>query len=403
MAQDKENFSAKQLLEMDACTRCLRCAEVCPAFAASQDSSLASAKKLDTLRKMLKQNRGLLARLFPKKEISDEEWKDFSNQVFQCTLCGACEEVCPAGIGLKDIWLNLRTDLVCRNFYPKKVDMVAENLENSYNVFAEDNEDRAMWTEDIRGVPDHLYQHDTAEVVYFTGCVASYFPMAQKIPMAFVQILDAAGVDFTLLGGEEWCCGFPLVGAGLPDKAQFLIDHNKEAIKAKGAKEVVFACPSCYQIWRERYHSDFALFHASDFILRLLKQGKIPLKELDLTVTYHDPCDLGRGGRTFDQPREVIGLLPGVKLVELPHNREHCLCCGGGGNLEMVAPDLSSGIAAKKIDDIKATGAKSVITSCQQCVRTMTTFARRNEVDVQVMDLIQLVHSALDTTKIKKK
>ena len=142
-----------------------------------------------------------------------------------------------------------------------------------------------------------LYQHDKADVVYFTGCVASYFPMAQKIPMAFAQILDAAGTDFTLLGEDEWCCGFPLLGAGMPEKAEFLIEHNKEAVSAKGASEVVFACPSCYQIWRELYHSDFKLSHASDFLLRLLKEGKVPLNELDLTVTYHDPCDLGRGGQ----------------------------------------------------------------------------------------------------------
>ena len=165
----------------------------------------------------------------------------------------------------------------------------------------------------------------------------------------------------------------------------------------------MFACPSCYQIWRELYKSDFALSHASNFMLQILREGKVPLKKLDLTVTYHDPCDLGRGGRTFEQPREVIRLLPGVRLVEMEHNRENCLCCGGGGNLEMVAPELSSGIAAKKIDDIKDTGAGTVVTSCQQCVRTMTTYARRNEVNVQVMDLIQLVHMALDETKIKKK
>ena len=108
-------------------------------------------------------------------------------------------------------------------------------------------------------------------------------------------------------------------------------------------------------------------------------------------------------GRTFDQPREVIKLIPGVKFVELPHNRENCICCGGGGNLEMVSPDLSSGIAGKKMEDVQASGAKTVVTSCQQCVRTMTTYARRNEVDIQVMDLIQLVFMALDKSKIKKK
>jgi len=396
-----KNYSVKQLMELDACTRCLQCAEVCPTFAASDDDSLSSSVKLDTLRRFLKSRKGIWGKLFPGKEVTEKDWKDFSERVFKCTLCGHCGGICPVGINLKEIWLTLRRDLVCREFYPEKIDAILENLENSKNVFDEDNEDRAMWAEDIRGVPDHLYQHDKAEVVYFTGCVASYFPMAQKIPMAFVQILDAARVDFTLLGEDEWCCGFPLLGAGLKDKADFLIEHNKEAIKAKGARAVVFACPSCYQMWREFYHSDFKLYHASDFLMELLKDKKVPMKKLDLTVTYHDPCDLGRGTRTFEAPRDVIRSIPGVRLVEMEHNRENCLCCGGGGNLEMLDPKLSADIAGKKSEEIMATGARTVVTSCQQCVRTMATFARRNDVDIQVMDLIQLVHMALDKDRAK--
>jgi len=273
--------------------------------------------------------------------------------------------------------------------------MIKDNLEESHNVFAEDNEERAEWVEDMRDAPDDGYIKDKAEVVYFTGCVAAYFPLAQKIPIALAEILEMSDVDFTLLGEEEWCCGFPVLGAGLKEMFKGFIDHNVEAVQSREAKEIVFACPSCYQTWHEYYPKDFKIAHASHFLMRLVKENRIPLQELSLTVTYHDPCDLGRGARLFDEPREVIRSIPGVKFVELPSNREHCQCCGGGGNLEMIDAKLSAEIAKRKIQEVLSTGAQVVVTSCQQCVRTMTTYVRRNKVSLEVLDITQLIHRAL--------
>jgi heterodisulfide reductase subunit D len=232
-------------------------------------------------------------------------------------------------------------------------------------------------------------------MVYITGCVSAYFPLAQKIPIALAEIMDAGRVDFTLLGEEEWCCGFPLLGAGLMEMFEEFRVQNLKAVKDKEAKTVVFACPSCYQMWREHYRTDLELISAPEFLLRLVRQGKIPLTDLPLTVTYHDPCDLGRGARVFEEPREVIRAIPGVTLVELPHSRENCMCCGGGGNLEMVDADLAARIAKAKIDEVLSTGAQAVITSCQQCVRTMTSHVKRNKIQIEVLDIVQMVRKAL--------
>ena len=114
-----------------------------------------------------------------------------------------------------------------------------------------------------------------------------------------------------------------------------------------------------------------------------------------MTVTYHDPCDLGRGGRVFDEPREVMARIPGLKLVEMEHNRRHCLCCGGGGNLEMIDPDLSAAMSKRKVEEAVRTGAQAIVTNCQQCVRTMTTYAKRNKVNIEVLDMSQLVARSL--------
>jgi heterodisulfide reductase subunit D len=394
----QNDYSIKELFQLEACTNCCLCADVCPAVSATKDGQLSGAYRLAELRKIMRSRSGLWRRFFGRKTLTEEQLKQFSDTVYRCTLCGRCQETCPSGIMLRDLWLSLRQDLVHSAAYPKKVDMIRENVAGSHNVFDEDNEERADWVEDLRNPPDHGYVKDRAEVVYFTGCVAAYFPMAQQIPMALSAVLDAAAVDFTLLAEEEWCCGFPLLGAGLRDHLKDNIEHNIEAVKAKGARKVVFACPSCYQMWREHYPHDFEIYHVTQYINQLITAGQLPLKELDLTVTYHDPCDLGRGSKEYDAPRQVVRAIPGVKLVEMAHNRENCLCCGGGGNLEMIDNKLSGEIAKAKIDEAMETGAQAVVTACQQCVRTMNTYIRRNKLKFEALDIVQLVQKALGFT-----
>lgn len=391
----KRDYTLKQMIEMKACTQCRLCAEVCPAVSASGEGMLSALSRMKGLRQYLKRRPALLRRLFGEAGLSEEAQKKFGDDVFRCTLCGNCQEVCPVGIGLKDLWLSLRTDMVRSGAGPAKIKTIRDNLSESRNVFAEDNAERADWVDGMRDAPEDRYLRDKAEVVYFTGCVSAYYPVAQRIPMDLVRIFDAGAIDFTLMGEDEWCCGFPLLGAGLGEMLGSFIEHNIDAVLRKGAKKIVFACPSCYRMWREYYPRRFEIFHASEFLLQLVRENRLPLKPLQLTVTYHDPCDLGRGAGVFDQPREVIRAIPGVKLVELGHSREKCRCCGGGGNLEMFDPALSSAITAQKMEEVMATGAQAVVSACQQCVRTMTTYAKRKGVPIEVMDLVQLVHKSI--------
>jgi heterodisulfide reductase subunit D len=391
----QKDYHIKEIIQLEACTNCCLCAEVCPAVTATGDGHLSGVYRLGELRRIMRSRSWLFRKFFGQKKPTEEQLKQFSKTVYSCSLCGRCQETCPAGIMLRDLWFSLRQDLVHSGAYPQKVDKIRANVAESHNVFDEDNLERADWVEDLREPPDHGYIKDRAEVVYFTGCVAAYFPMAQKIPLALADILETAQTDFTLLGEEEWCCGFPLMGAGLRDKIDDLIAHNIDAVKAKGANKVVFACPSCYQMWREHYPPEFKMYHATQFLSELIATGQLPLKKMDMIVTFHDPCDLGRGSREFEAPRSIIRALPGIDLVEMHHNRESCLCCGGGGNLEMIDSELSSEIAKAKIDEVLATGATTVVTACQQCVRTMATYARRNKIKLEVMDIVQLVQRAL--------
>lgn len=393
-------FSIRQRMALDACTECGQCLTVCPAVAASGDADLSAQVRMHNLKKLLR-DRNFFWKAF--NEVLGREplatpqvLKDYGLSVFRCSLCGDCEEVCPAGLPLKDMWLSLREELSRTGDAPDKIRMIRANLDGSHNVFDEDNDERGDWVDDMRKPPKSGCVKDAAEVVYFTGCVGAYFPLAQKIPMAFVEILDAGGVDFTIMAGDEWCCGFPLQGSGQSEGLPAIIAHNVAAAKARGARKVVFTCPSCYQIWREAYPPEFELVHASEMVAQLVLEDRLPLGELPMTVTYHDPCDLGRGGRVFDEPRAIMARIPGLTLVEMEHNREHCLCCGGGGNLEMIDPDLSAAMAKRKVEEAVATGAQAIITNCQQCVRTMMTYAKRNKVNIDVMDMSQLVAKSLE-------
>lgn len=393
-------FSIRQRMALDACTECGQCLTVCPAVAASGDADLSAQVRMHNLKKLLREGnffwKALNEMLGREPLATPQVLKDYGLSVFRCSLCGDCEEVCPAGLPLKDMWLSLREELSRTGDAPDKIRMIRANLDGSHNVFDEENDERGDWVDDMRKPPRGGCVKDSAEVVYFTGCVGAYFPLAQKIPMAFVEILDAGGVDFTIMAGDEWCCGFPLQGSGQSAGLPAIIAHNVAAAKARGARKVVFTCPSCYQIWREAYPPEFELVHASEMVAQLVLEDRLPLGELPMTVTYHDPCDLGRGGRVFDEPRAIMARIPGLTLVEMEHNREHCLCCGGGGNLEMIDPDLSAAMAKRKVEEAVATGAEAIITNCQQCVRTMMTYAKRNKVNIDVMDMSQLVAKSLE-------
>ncbi len=163
--------------------------------------------------------------------------------VYRCTLCGECNVSCPVSIDTKNLWLALRETLVEMGHYPKALDTLKSNLEKFHNILGNENGERAEWIQSLTDLPEHLYQKEKAQVAFFVGCVASFFPMAKKIPRSFAEILIKAGVDFTLLGGEEWCCGFPLIGAGMKKEAEALIRHNLEKMKEKGVRTSRFCLP----------------------------------------------------------------------------------------------------------------------------------------------------------------
>ena len=383
-------LSVKDLIALDSCVKCGSCVDVCPVYTQTQQLEITMGGFFTNLKSFIRKAYGLPMIFFEPAKAKNIP-KEYSEHSYLCTLCGRCTMVCPAFINARELRMAAREFMVQKGVYPRIMDQVAETLNRVHNIIGDPNEDRPMWVQSLSEVPKDMFQRERAKVVYFVGCVASYFPMTKRIPQSFVQILDKAGVDFTILGGEEYCCGFPLIAAGMKKKAEALIQHNLEKVKGKGAERVVFACPSCYHTWMEQYKNDIEIFHSTQFIKRLVDEGKIRFKEKITKVTYHDPCDLGRVSGVYEAPREILRAIPGVELVEMEENRERCKCCGGGGDLEMVRPDLSALMAQAKIEEIQATGADMVITACQQCVRTIQTTARRKKIHLVVMDIAEFV------------
>jgi Fe-S oxidoreductase len=319
--------------------------------------------------------------------------------VYQCSLCGRCKIDCSVDIRSPEMWVDLRSRLAESGFELESLKTLSQTIDEAHNIAAKPNDQRAGWTKRLK-LPYQLERK--AEVVYFVGCLTSFYPMIQDIARSFAKILDSAGINLAILGGEEWCCGYPLLSAGHKEAAAKSMKHNIDRIKDLGAKSVVMTCPGCYRMWRDEYHSitgrevPFEVAHSTEFILRLIEQGKIRLRELNENITYHDPCDLGRNSGIYEEPRRIMNSIPGLKLTELEDSGQYCNCCGSGGDLLVSNEELSLDIAKRKVSEAMATGAQTLVTACPACVRAITMARTAEKAPLSILDIAQLVWKAME-------
>jgi heterodisulfide reductase subunit D len=285
---------------------------------------------------------------------------------------------------------------------PANMVTLRDTVTTQYNISGDDNATRLIWSDNLEGDLLTFRGKRQAEVAFYVGCVASFYPMVYSIPQAMVQIMDRAGVDFAVLGGEEWCCGYPLFSAGMEGLMVDLMVHNVSSMREIGVKTLVTTCPSCHYTWSHLYPllgaspADFEVLHASQFLARLLAESRLKLGTVEQVVTYHDPCDLGRKGGIFDAPRQVIEAVPGIEFREMEATRENALCCGGGGDVQIVDETVTATVASRRLGQAQRTGARVLLSACQQCKRTLLAAARRDKVRMRVMDLTELVWQAIE-------
>jgi Fe-S oxidoreductase/FAD/FMN-containing dehydrogenase len=374
--------------ELAICVQCGYCMNVCPT-------------KLEWL-STTPRGRVLATReLFLDKPGRRKDFApEYVNRLYQCTMCGRCGIDCNVDIKSRAMWLGVRKHLAANGMIPESLKELIKLTDEYHNIAGRPNDQRANWTGRLK-LPYDLKGKRTAPVVYFVGCVASFFPMTQPSARAFAQIMDAAGVDFTIAGGEEWCCGFPLLAAGDTEATARTFRHNLERMKDMGAQTIVTACPGCYMTWKHEYEEaiderhPFTVLHATEFIARLVEQNKLNIKGLQTTVTYHDPCDLGRNARIFDEPRFIMSKIPGLSLVEMENNRDYCTCCGSGGDYLASNKDMSLAVAGRKLKEIMETGASTAVTACPSCVRAINMAKTTEKAKLEVLDITELVWKAV--------
>lgn len=371
------------------CVRCGLCLAACPGYRESLNETDSPRARVALVRAL-------------KEGLLEAPTDGYSSAFFRCLLCGACTFVCPSGVAVDRILELTRGELAEEGLLPEVLRDLDARIEQYRNISAEANEQRMIWADNLPSPPTGLGK-ERADVAYFVGCVSSFFPRSYKVPQALVQILDRARVDYALLGGAEWCCGYPMFINGELDRARELIRHNVEAIREMGATSVVLTCASCYHFWKHSYPAaleteDLGLNvqHATEFLADLLEAGSLQLHEVRENVTYHDPCDLGRKGGVIEAPRRILRQIPELRLVEMEENRESSHCCGGGGNLESFAPEVSKAVARNRIRQAAEVGAGTLVSACQQCERTLANAARAERLRIRVKDIAELVLEALE-------
>lgn len=328
-----------------------------------------------------------------------------SRTFWLCTQCYACSARCPRGIMTSETMRNLREWAVIHNLQiPETITRLRDTVRATYNILNENNATRLIWSQNLDATPAHLQgdAQTNAEVLLFTGCVSSFYPMAYSIPQSLVQVFEQAKINYTTLGGDEWCCGYPLYGAGMQSEIANLAHHNIERVNALTPKNLVATCSSCYHTWKHLYPSyandkfGFNVLHASEYLAQLIADKRIKMSTLSWVVTYHDPCDLGRKNGVYDAPRAVIQSIPGITLREMSNNRADAMCCGGGGDVAMLDAAVTDDIAARRLAQAVGTGAEAIISACQQCKRTLLGAARKTKTRIKILDITELVWQAME-------
>jgi heterodisulfide reductase subunit D len=332
-----------------------------------------------------------------------------SRTFWLCTTCKSCQVRCPRGISIMDSMVALKEYSVEKDVnIPEGMVQFGDTVASNYNISGDDNANRQIWSQNLAKIPRGVKpRRRTAEVLYFIGCVSSFYPRVYNIPQALVQVMAKADVEFTTLGKDEWCCGYPLHIAGMGDRMVALAKHNVKQARKVGAKTVVFTCPSCYYAWQHLYPeyvdvSGIKLMHATEYLAELLAGGGLALGPVEEVVTYHDPCDLGRKSGVYDAPREVLNAIPALDFREMSASRENAMCCGGGGDVEISDRTVTAGVAGNRAAQAEATGAKYVLSACQQCMRTLQEGARQNKIRMRAMDIVELVWQSMEAAEAEE-
>ena len=395
-----ERFTWKQLLDLEACVRCGRCQAVCPAF--NTEKSLSPKKLVQDLKTHWQ------AKLPAIRSGQSESYADpmidgsgvSQEDLWSCTTCRHCMEVCPLEIEHVDKVVDMRRHLVLmEGAMPDELVTVNRNVENNFNPWGVGWSERDNWMA-RRGVDvPVLKEGDEFDILLWVGCAGSFDDRYQKVVASTVRLLQKAGIRFGILGTQEKCCGDPVRSSGNEYLYQSLVADNITAMDAVGVKTIVTTCPHCLKTLDKEYPQfggNYEVVHHSAYLLDLLAQGRIKtVKPLPAQVTLHDSCYLSRYAGMTAEPRALLTAVEGVQLTEMERCKADNFCCGAGGGrmwMEEEAPRINN----VRAEEALATGAELICTACPFCLTMLddgVKAAKRDE-DVKVLDLAEIIERA---------
>jgi len=397
-----EDFTWKHMLDFYTCADCGRCSDRCPANAVGRPLSprFISIKGRDYAFKHYPWIGGNGSE--PQPLIGNIYGED---EIWSCTTCGACEQECPLGIEYIDKMVDLRRGMVDEGMVPQSLQKPLGAIEKRGNPWGKMERKRADWTKDIAEdcKVKLLEKGQTAETLYFVDSISSFDDRMQEIARATAKILTAAGVDFGILGKDEKDSGHEVRRFGEEMLFQDLKDQNTEAILNAGVKSIVTADPHAYNALKKDYKDLPPVEHISQTIARHVKAGKIRLKQVEdpgKAYVYHDPCYLGRHNSLYEDPREAIDSIPGIKRVEMEGNcRDRSFCCGGGGLMLFYEPEEDQRMGVLRVEMAQKAGADVIVTACPFCLVNIEDAIKVAGLEgkMQAIDLSELVAKHLVT------
>jgi len=401
-----QDLTWKDLLDLDACTRCGRCQEVCPAYLTGKP--LSPKKLIQELKAHLVEQGPALLK---KGRRDGEHASDVAcpalvdgvvteDELWACTTCAACEEACPVFVEPIGKVIAVRRNLVLEQGKISGSVMASlRSVQDRGHPWKGAVASRTDWTSGLHLKP--LSSNGASSLLFWVGCTAAVQERGMNIAISMAKILSAAGVDIGLLGHEESCCGHFARRLGDEYLFQCQAKQNIEVLKRYNVKRIVTTCPHCYHTLKYEYPQfggEFEVLHHTELLLQLIKEGRLRFSgELKNVVAYQDPCYLGRYHGIYEAPRQILAAIPGIEVVEMARCRSEALCCGAGGGRMWMEEEPEQRVNRLRVQDAVATKADIVVTACPFCLQMFEDAASglEEEQSLEVLDLVELLERAV--------
>lgn len=408
-----QDLKWKDILDLYACAKCGRCHVGCPAQTSGK--TLSPREFLRHMKDhLLEAGPALLAGSSNGNGETPQEGEGKNlvgdvvteDEIWACTTCGACQEVCPVNIEHIRKLIQFRQNLVlAQNQMPESAQLMLRNMQTRGNPWAgaQSLRLRGDWTNEVELKILGQCEEEVSTLLW-VGCTGALIERNVLATLSLARVLKAAGVNFAVLGDAESCCGDPARRAGYEFQFQISAEENIEVFKTYGIKEIITYCPHCHNALKNEYPMyagdfQYKVIHYTELVADLIKQGKLKLtNEVNSLLTYHDPCYLSRYNQVYQEPRQIMQSIPKAKLKEMERSKTTTFCCGGGGGHMWIEEQHgTTKINHVRMDEVLTTGVDTVVTSCPYCLQMLEEGIEQKGVkdSLKAKDLIEVVEAAM--------